>query len=304
MNDSYPNEDAWTSAIARRLSRRDDVVVGIGDDAAVVRCGAWDQVYTSDAVVEGVHFLPEVEPQRIGRKMVGRLLSDLAAMGATPDHILLNIVVPPNCPARRMNEIYDGAERLAVEFGASIIGGDTIAGPVLALHGFASGRVPSGRAILRSGASAGDLLYVTGRLGGSRTGKHLDFIPRVREGVWLREGGWAVAMMDVSDGLARDLPRLCASSGVGAIVDAMAVPAEIDLDHALHDGEDYELLFAVRPEQDAAFVSAWKAYSALPCTRMGVMEGAPGAVFIRHANGRTETMLRAGYDHLGGSKLA
>ena len=304
MNDSYPNEDAWTSAIARRLSRRDDVVVGIGDDAAVVRCGAWDQVYTSDAVVEGVHFLPEVEPQRIGRKMVGRLLSDLAAMGATPDHILLNIVVPSNCPARRMNEIYDGAERLAVAFGASIIGGDTIAGPVLALHGFASGRVPPGRAILRSRASAGDLLYVTGRLGGSRTGKHLDFIPRVREGVWLREGGWAAAMMDVSDGLARDLPRLCASSGVGAIVDAMAVSSEVDLDHALHDGEDYELLFAVRPEQDAAFVPAWKAYSALPCTRMGVMEGAPGAVFIRHDNGRTETMLRAGYDHLGGSKLA
>lgn len=303
MSATYRDEDAWTAALAARLSRRSDMVTGIGDDAAVVRCGDRDVVYTSDAVVEGVHFVPGTEPVRIGHKLVGRLLSDIAAMGATPAHVLINLVVPASYPARDMDAMYAGAEKLAAEFGASIVGGDTMVAAPLALHGFAAGYVPLGGAVLRSGARAGDLMYVTGTLGGSMAGKHLDFTPRVREGVWLREGGWATSMMDLSDGLARDLPRLCERSGAGAVVQGAAVPRQTDLDHALHDGEDYELLFTVNAHKREAFERAWSEFSVCPCTCIGRMEGSPADLFIEDVEGRRAPMIRSGFDHLSRETL-
>lgn len=298
----FPSEDAWTAHLAASLTRRDDVRTGIGDDAAVVQSPgiAYDLVYTTDAVVESIHFFPGTDPRKIGRKIVGRLLSDLAAMGAEPDHILLNLVCPKTTPALVLKEIYAGAEALAVQFGARVIGGDTLSSSPLALHGFASGRLPAGSAVLRSGAQPGDAVYVTGKLGGSLAGRHLDFIPRVTEGIWLRSGGWPTAMMDVSDGLARDLRRIADRSGVGMRIIAENLPCHdgIDIHHALTDGEDYELVFTVNEPKTSAFESAWSAATALPCTRIGVITPAAAGLVLVDSDGHTRPFETAGYDHL------
>lgn len=294
----FASEDDWTSRLAAILPVRPDVVMGIGDDCAVVRCGDRDIVYTTDAVVEGIHFEAGTEPHRIGHKMAGRLLSDIAAMGAEPDHLLFNLVVPPDYSARDMEALYRGAEVLASSFGTVIIGGDTVMGQPLALHGFASGHVPAGRAVLRSGARDGDTLFVTGSLGGSIRGKHLDFAPRVREGLWLREGGWATAMMDISDGLARDLPRLCRRSGVGTELHTAAIPSNLDLAHALNDGEDYELLFTVPSRRADDFTRAWPSFTSLSCTAIGTMRGPATAIVL--VDSSRNPLPATGFDHLQG----
>lgn len=307
---SFGSENEWTARLKKMLPVRADVVTGIGDDAAVVRSAGddVDVVYTTDAVVESVHFLPDTAPRRIGHKMVGRLLSDLAAMGAEPDHILLNLVVGPDHSAQKLEDIYEGAEALAQTFGACIVGGDTMKGDALNLHGFASGHVPKGAAVLRSGAEVGDSIYVTGELGGSITGKHLDFIPRVKEGLWLREGGWATAMMDISDGIAQDLHRLCNQSGVGAVVSAGLVPIsgsvapgknhDEQLRHALCDGEDYELLFTVSGRKADAFDEAWPVFSDIRCTRIGVIGIESEGVMLASADGKRMCLVGDAYDHL------
>lgn len=299
-DDSFTSEDAWVNRLSQLLGSRPDVIVGPGDDAAVIRRagGEADVVYTTDAVIESIHFEPGTDPERIGHKMVGRLLSDLAAMGAVPDHLLLNLVVPGGTPAAVMESLYRGAEKLALLHGAAIVGGDTVGASPLALHGFAIGHVPKGRAALRSGAREGDLLYVTGKLGGSREGRHLDFSPRVREGLWLREGEWITAMMDLSDGLARDLPRLCQASGVGVDVDVSALPITHDLSGALMDGEDYELLFTVPVSRRATLEQAWPFGSNPSCTCIGVVRKGAGDAQLVHPGGRREPMPAVGFDHM------
>ena len=196
--------------------------VGIGDDSALTQSGAelGDQVFTSDATLEGVHFESGEVGERVGNKAAGRVLSDIASMGAVPEWILVNLTAPAEMDIERLEAVYRGLAHQLDRCGGTLIGGDISEGATLALHLFASGRVPEGRALLRSGASVGDLIWSTGALGGSRSGKHLDFIPRIREGIWLRESGYVHSMMDVSDGLAVDLPHLCEASGVGARMDA------------------------------------------------------------------------------------
>ena len=259
--------------ITRQLPTRRDVVVGTGDDCAVVRIhGSKDDlVYTTDAVIEGVHFLPDTDAEQVGHKAVGRVLSDIAAMGASPLHVLINLVAPASCPVQRIERIYRGAARLARRFGSAIVGGDTAKGRTLELHVFGVGSVPRGRALLRSGAKPGDAIFVTGKLGGSLSGRHLSFVPRLKEGTWLREGRWANAMIDLSDGLATDLQHVLNASGVGAELIEAAIPRSrgSTLHEALTDGEDFELLFTVPARKAQAFERAWKKAFRLPATRIG-----------------------------------
>ena len=226
------------------------VVTGIGDDCAVVRPSAGgdrDWLLTSDPVIEGRHFLSDTPPERIGHKAVGRVLSDLAAMGGDPLWGLVDLVVPTDTPMERVEGVYRGLAALAGRWGLGIVGGDVAAGPVLELHVFGVGSVPRGAAILRSGAREGDVVCVTGALGGSRAGRQYTFTPRLDEGRFLREGGWATAMMDVTDGLAADLPRLAAASGVSAEIRLEDLPLHPDtrltdrspVRQALEDGEDF-----------------------------------------------------------------
>lgn len=294
--------------LARLVPGRGDVTVGIGDDVAVVHLEErdWDLLLTSDAVVEGVHFLPGTPAEKIGHKAVGRVLSDLAAMGGEPMWALVDLVAPPSLPVARIEKLYRGAARLADKYGLAIVGGDTSRGPVLEMHLFGVGRVPKGAAVLRSGARPGDVIYVTGSLGGSLGAKHLDFEPRLEEGLWLREQRWAHAMIDISDGLATDLGHLLEMSRVGAEVwgpDVPIAPAakrmrdrRTPLDRALNDGEDFELLFTVSPEKRAAFESSWQEVFDLPCTAIGRVTKPRGRLTLVDAQGRRVPLREAGYD--------
>lgn len=308
MNVTQLGEDALIRRLGKLVPGRADVVAGIGDDCAVVRTGRrdpFDLLLKSDPVVEGVHFTASASPAAIGHKAVGRVFSDLAAMGGEPLWVLMDLVAPPSVPVSRIEGIYRGAARLARRHGAAIVGGDTSRGRTLELHVFAVGRIPRGRAILRSGARCGDALYVTGMLGGSGQGRHLRFEPRLAEGQWLAAGRWATAMMDLSDGLGTDLRRLVAASGVGVVLEAECIPVSSaalrsrgrrhPLDRALADGEDFELLFTVPGRKVAQFESAWRRRFRLKCTRIGAMEGPPGVDIVRDGI-RSELSVR-GYEH-------
>ena len=295
--------------LAARVGARPDVAVGIGDDCAVVTIegSPYDWLLTTDPVIEGVHFLPDAPPEGVGHKAAGRVLSDIAASGGEPLWLLFDVVAPAGLPVARLEAVYDGATRLCARHGAAIVGGDLARGERLELHAFAVGRVPRGRAALRSGARPGDLLYVTGRLGGSLRGRHLAFEPRVAEGRWLAEQGWATAMMDLSDGLAADLRRILEQSGVGAEIEPASVPVSDDAramggalsptGHALCDGEDFELLFTVRPERRAAFEAAWAARFPLPCATVGRITATAGELRAVGADGTSVVFEGNGYEH-------
>ncbi len=302
----------------RRLSKKlfpaVGEVVGIGDDAAVMRdedFGA-DLVFTSDPVIEGTHFTIDAPPKGIGNKAVGRVLSDLAAMGAEPLWLLINVVAPPEMPFDKLQQIYAGASALALKFGVAIIGGDVANGATLALHAFGVGKLPRGTAVCRSGAAEGDVLYVTGELGGSIRGKHLFFEPRVAEGIWLREHKWATAMIDLSDGLGTDLRHLVEMSEAGAEIEMEKIPVSAaardmndgvpPLDHALTDGEDFELLFTVPSEKAESFERAWGEEHALSCTRLGVITGRAGVVACRTSQGVKTLSGKKGFEHFADRK--
>jgi thiamine-monophosphate kinase len=233
---------------------------GAGDDCAVAELPGTgtDQVFTTDPIIENIHFHPGENPGRIGHKAAGRVLSDIAAMGAQPQWLLVNVVAPPEQDIAVLEKIYMGMNALCHRFGATIIGGDLAQGPCLELHVFGTGTLPSGTALLRSGAQLGDRLFTTGPLGCSLEGKHLDFVPRIEEGLFLRETGWVNSMMDISDGLATDLRHILKQSGVGALLYADKIPRNGSLDQALHDGEDFELLFTVSPGNADDLCGRWK----------------------------------------------
>ena len=301
-------EDSLIRRLKRLAPGRADVVAGIGDDCAVVRTGRrdpFDLLLKSDPVSEGVHFTADAPAMGVGHKALSRVLSDIAAMGGAPLWFLVDLVAPATVPVARITGIYRGMARLARRYGVALVGGDTSRGTTLELHVFAVGRVARGKAILRSTAKAGDVLYVTGTLGGSGQGRHLRFEPRIAEGQWLAAHGWATAMMDLSDGLATDLRRMMAASGTGAVLEAARIPiapaakhaagARPPLDHALADGEDFELLFTVPVRKTADFEAAWKRAFRLRCARVGAMTKGRGLELEDHG-ARQELKLR-GYEH-------
>lgn len=234
------------------------LLLGPGDDCAVVqRCAEWDTLLKADALVEGVHFTPDTDPRLIGRKALARAVSDVAAMGGLPEHALITLMVHPSRSVELLEGIYCGMSALAEEFGISLAGGETSSLPQdgLALSVALTGRVERGQAILRSGGRPGDILCVTGALGGSfASGRHLRFTPRVQWARYLAASPLRPhAMMDLSDGLAADLPRLAAASGCGFELEESRLPCHAGCtpEQALRDGEDYELLLALSPEQAA-----------------------------------------------------
>ena len=220
----------------------------IGDDCAVLPCGKPGHrlLYTCDPVVEGVHFLPTTPARLVGWKAMARNLSDIAAMSGQPRWAVVSLGLRATTPVRYVRDLYAGMTAVARPFGCEIVGGDTthVRGEqfvVIALLG----EVEQRRLTLRSGARPGDRVFVTGKLGGSRAGKHLRFTPRIREARWLTDHCQIHAMLDISDGLASDLHRLAESSRVGIDLVSQQVPRTGSLHAALTDGEDFELLFTV-----------------------------------------------------------
>jgi thiamine-monophosphate kinase len=233
------------------------VKLGSGDDMAELAWPPGDLLLAAvDQVLDGVHFDSKIHsPRQIGRKVMNRNLSDCAAMAALPAAALATVALPRGRDLDYAKELYFGLEEAGTKFACPIVGGDTGSwdGPLMmtvTILGRSAGIEP----IRRSGARAGDFLFVTGPLGGSLLGRHMTFEPRVVVARQLALECRPTAMIDLSDGLSRDLRHICQQSNVGAVIDASAVPIHPDavtmsadgrtpLEHALHDGEDYELLF-------------------------------------------------------------
>jgi thiamine-monophosphate kinase len=224
-----------------------------GDDCAVLACDPWGKLLvTVDSVIDGVHaHWGEHGPRAFGYKVVARGLSDIAAMGGEPLWVVLAATLPEGTPADRARQVVLGAQ----ETGCELVGGDTATGPVASVTATVLGRADS--PVLRSGARAGDRIVVSGPLGDSyASGWHLRFQPRVAEARALCHACEVGAMIDISDGLSTDLYSLAEASGVGASIDSARIPLRGTLEQALSDGEDYELLAAIRPgtEPPAPFV--------------------------------------------------
>lgn len=288
--------------------------IGIGDDAAVLR---WptdgELVVTTDAITDQVDFLlAETDPRLIGHKALGVNLSDLAAMAAEPVAAVVSLVLPRNggvgFDAKGLAvELYHGMLPLAERFGVAIAGGDTNSwdGP-LAISVTAFGRTTERGPLTRSGARPGDCVLVTGALGGSILGRHLSVEPRVREALLLNERYELSAGMDVSDGLALDASRLAAASGCGVALRLEAIPvsdaarslAEHDgkspLEHALGDGEDFELLFTA--PADVAEQMVREQPLDVPVTIIGECVAEAG-LWRRDLNGTLTPLEASGYRH-------
>ena len=298
------------SRLSQFLPADKSLVCGAGDDCAVVRTPentTHDLLLTSDAVIANCHFTDETPGIDIGRKAIARTLSDLAAMGGEARWALINLVAPVDTQDLLIEDMYRGAVETAGKHGLIICGGDTASGDTLAMHIFAVGAVPRDRAVLRSGAKAGDALFVTGFLGGRYQSQRSPVEPRLREGQWLRE--WASAMIDISDGLATDVRHLAEQSGIGFILDAQKIPISSEasalmdntslLEHALTDGEDYELLFTVPLERADQFPGTWDEQFELCCTRIGTATDRKNYVSLEVSDGQCVELRDTGYDHFG-----
>jgi thiamine-monophosphate kinase len=296
------------------LPTNDFVVTGAGDDCAVLELGAPDTqtLFKTDAVVEGIHFTADTEPERVGRKALARCLSDIAAMGGTPTAAVVTLGLPRGFDPERVKALYRGLNRLAAQYQVAVVGGETTTNPGGWLVNVALlGTVPRGQARLRSGAKVGEALFVTGDLGGSLAGKHLDFEPRLAEGRWLLEFAGVSSVMDLSDGLASDLPKLLAASGVpGAELRKSAVPvsraarehartsdlAKPPFVAAVTDGEDFELMFTVRSNRAVAVLDEWKEqFPGVRLSCIGKLTEKAG-VWVRGDDGLRPLPTR-GYEH-------
>ena len=309
-------EVAMIQRFARRLGRSPAVVVGIGDDAAVLPWTAASYLlFASDMLVEGVHFRRcDVAPRDVGWKALACNISDIAAMGGQPTHAVVSLGLPRRLPVRFVDGLYDGLARCAKRYGVRIVGGDTVRAPCLVVDVAMLGRVEKRRLVRRRGAAVGDRIFVTGRLGGSLiSGRHAAFTPRLREARWLVRHLPIHAMMDLSDGLAADLWQLARASGVTLQVREPAIPVSRAAKtclrrtcechrwrgrqavwHALMDGEDFELLFTVPP---AAARRMPRRLGRIPVTDIGVVTTAGvGVEWIRH-NGRIAPLVPQGFRH-------
>jgi thiamine-monophosphate kinase len=247
----------------------------IGDDCAVIRFrDARDLlVLKTDCVVEKIHFQPSTAPSLVGWKAMMRPLSDFAAASAVPQFALITLIVPSTKSASWIKKLYSGLKRAAACFDVAIVGGETSAtgGPIV-ISVSVSGFIERNRPVSRAGGRKGDDLFVSGRLGRSLRGKHLKFVPRIHESRWLTKNFRIHAMMDLSDGLGADLPRLAKASKLGFKIDEDALPLApgAKIDNAISDGEDYELLFATSPRDRSRLEKSWrKKFPRLLLTRIG-----------------------------------
>jgi len=279
---------------------------GIGDDCAVLPASTRQQVITVDPVIYGRHFDDQVPPRAVGAKLLKRNLSDLAAMGAQPTAAVIALTLDPRVSLSWLEKFYRGLAACAREYRVPVVGGDIaqadgIVSASLTLLGQATGP----RLLLRTGGKIGDWIYTTGKLGGSLTSHHFEFAPRLAEGSWLAARAETRAMIDLSDGLAKDLPTLTPANAEPFIT-ASDVPISRDatrlakksgrtpLAHALSDGEDYELLFVVAKNADrSALELAWRRRFKTPLFCLGR--------FVRRGErpaGSVDLADYHGYEHL------
>jgi thiamine-monophosphate kinase len=269
------NEFELITRLAPTLATNEQVVRGVGDDCAVLDLGIKDELvlFKTDAVVEDTHFMRDAAPEKVGRKALARALSDIAAAAGKPTSCLVTIGLPKNFDPAYVLAFYEGLNAIAREYDVSVAGGETTrtTGPMFVSVALL-GTVPRDRVITRAGAKVGDAIFVSGELGDSISGKHLEFEPRIKEAQWLAQNFTVHAMMDLSDGIAGDLRHILNASKVGAELFSEAIPitrsaklkarfessAKPPLLAALTDGEDYELIFTISAKEAVAVLDGWK----------------------------------------------
>jgi thiamine-monophosphate kinase len=268
-------EDQLLGQLLPRLSPGKAVALGPGDDCAVVKIRDRRDflVLKTDCVVEGVHFLPAANALDVGWKAMMRPLSDFAATSAVPQFALITLIAAEQTEVEWVEGLYRGLQRAAKRFRVSIVGGEmsSTRGPI-AISVSAVGFVERDRCVSRRGGRVGDDLFVTGQLGGAVKQKHLHFTPRIVESRWLTKNFSVHAMMDLSDGLGADLPRLARASRVGFTIEMENLPLTrgATIDNAISEGEDYELLFAISRRARSRLEREWqKKFPKLPLTRIG-----------------------------------
>lgn len=303
------NEDQFLAELFPQLSVSDEVVVPPGDDAAAINIGG-DRLLlvTVDQVAEAIHYFGRdskspTPPELVGRKLIARNISDIAAMGGDPAYAVLALAVTRDTDQSWLEQLAHGVTECAAEFDIHIIGGDLTAAAAqvasLTLFGF----VDPNRICRRNQAKVGDLIFVTGEFGASlETEKHLRFTPRLSESKWLAQNQLTRAMIDVSDGLLKDLGRVCISSRVGAVIDTTNIPSTVrdgtpvSIQRALTDGEDYELLFAVNPQNREKLLETWPFPTKL--TEVGAFPESEGKNEIISESGENlNDLFGTGFDH-------
>lgn len=271
------------------------VITGIGDDTAILERPAGPLLFAADMLMDGTHFkLSEIAPELAGRKALAVNLSDIAAMAGTPLAVTVSLAIPKNMNEKVSLAVMHGLNELACQFGVAVCGGDTNVWD----HPFVIGVTIIGAAhpkgsVLRSGAKAGDHIFVTGPLGGTISGKHLSFVPRVREATWLKEHYALNSMIDLSDGLAKDLRHILEQSQRGAVLSEDQIPRNdnCSLENAMCGGEDFELCFTL-PASESAKLATDQSYPGGRLYKIGIITSEPG---LRFADGRS--VLWHGYEH-------
>ncbi len=299
------NELKLLEKILPTLHQRTDVIIAPGDDCAAVKTADGLLLLGADQLISGVHYLADTQPEQIAAKLLKRNLSDIAAMGGVAEHALVTIASSRDDEVW-FEEFYHGLNTVAATFNIAVCGGDLAAlpqhypgdGEILSLT--IIGRTTEDKLCLRSNAKPGDFLYATGCFGNSFASEHhLQFTPRMVEGKWLADNGFTRAMIDVSDGLLLDLERLSRASQLDCKLDIHAIPrrAGADIQAALGDGEDYELLFSVAPDLTDKLTADWPFTSTpLSCIGQFSTQHSKGTIFDNHGNNLSKNRIK-GYEH-------
>ncbi len=296
-NVSDAGEFGLIGLLRRQLHRYNKVIVGIGDDTAVL---PYDRqhylLFTTDLIAEGVHFFPSEDPLGVGYKALGCNISDIAAMGGKPTYAVVSLALPAKTKISYVRALYKGIEKVGKKFSVSIVGGDTVRANKVSVNIALLGLVKKNEYVLRSGARPGDTIFVSGALGRSlATGKHLSFVPRVAEAQLLVKRFKPTAMIDISDGLTADLGHILEESRVGAVLFEELIPRNkgTTLSNALYDGEDFELLFTLSPSDVRR---ARTRGSRFPFYPIGKIVPGKGARLVGQ-NGKVRPLLLRGYTH-------
>ncbi len=282
--------------IRRIAGETPGVIAGIGDDCAVLPYTAREYLlYTVDMIVEGVDFLRKEDPALVGRKAVAVSMSDIAACGGCPKWALVTVAAPADTRVEKIEKIYRGMAGLCRKYGAAIVGGDISSGPKLSIDVSMIGVVGRKRLVLRRGAKPGDVILVTGALGGSIRGKHLSFEPRLKEAGFITKNFAVHAMIDISDGLSQDLGHILEASGVGAVLHADSIPLSAQasgLDDALYSGEDFELLVTMPLKEARRLLKRTDMF-----TPVGEIVPARHGLSLITSDGRRVKMIPKGFRH-------